>query len=461
MWDFPWDFLNGNRHVPHQDPSLLKWVGAIDTHTRHGDTEGVRTPLNRIEHTAVELALALGLSFATLLAMVATSPEAGSTTITSTSPVSATFLPSGEGWILSGYHCPTGVCIKVERTMNDGQSWASLPLPSRLRSISNETASNYYPLVQQNIYFADAKNGWIYGSAQPGHVAETNDSYDAEIWSTHDGGATWSAVDTKSLGMKFDVLAVAASRGSVYAISWLSGETFGLWRSSVTTDVWQRLSTPTLSSAAGGSNMEGALIFKGANGWLMLGNDRGVTASARLSSSGRWVKWTAPCDNVGGSFAVPVANSATTLVDVCTIGGFGGDVAPGTPHYLKQQSNWVFTSHDAGLTFVPTSRVVADGTSEYLDQLPSLPASPAPESILVAKSVNDGLSTIDHLYLTRNGGKTWTSVYATRPTPFTPVIQFVAFASSRLGYAIVQRTTTTSELIISTNGGLTWHASTT
>ena len=415
----------------------------------------------KFEHVAVAVSIVLGLSLATVFAMVATSPDAASTTNATTSPVSASFLPSGEGWILSGYHCSTSVCIAVKRTMNDGRSWTSVPLPSGLRTVANPTVASYFPLVQQNIYFADAKNGWIYGSAQPGHVAETNDSYDAEIWSTHDGGATWSAVDTKSLGMRFDVLTVAASRGSVYAISWRTGQTFGLWRSSVATDSWQRLSTPALYSAAGGSNMEGALIFKGANGWLMLGNDRGVTASARLSSSGRWVKWTAPCDNVGGSFAVPVANSATTLVDVCTIGGFGGDVAPGTPHYLKQQSNWVFTSHDAGLTFVPTSRVVADGTSEYLDQLPSLPASPAPESILVAKSVNDGLSTIDHLYLTRNGGKTWTSVYATRPTPFTPVIQFVAFASSRLGYAIVQRTTTTSELIISTNGGLTWHASTT
>jgi hypothetical protein len=415
----------------------------------------------KFEHVAVAVSIVLGLSLATVFAMVATSPDAASTTNATTSPVSASFLPSGEGWILSGYHCSTGVCIAVKRTMNDGRSWTSVPLPSGLRTVANPTVASYFPLVQQNIYFADAKNGWIYGSAQPGHVAETNDSYDAEIWSTHDGGATWSAVDTKSLGMRFDVLTVAASRGSVYAISWRTGQTFGLWRSSVATDSWQRLSTPALYSAAGGSNMEGALIFKGANGWLMLGNDRGATASARLARSGRWVKWTAPCDSVGGSFSAPVAYSATTLVDVCTIGGFGADVAPGTPHYLKLQSNWVFTSHDAGLTFDPTHRVVADGSSEYLDQLPSLPASPAAGKIFVAKSVAHGLSTIDHLYLTRNGGKTWTSVYATPPTPFSPVIQFVSFTSSRLGYAIVQRTATTSTLIISTNGGLTWRASAT
>jgi len=184
--------------------------------------------------------------------------------------------------------------------------------------------------------------------------------------------------------MKFDVLSVAASRGSVYAIGWLTGQTFGLWRSSVTTDSWQRLRTPTLDAAAGGSNMEGALILRGVNGWLLVGNDRGATAGARLTSSGRWVKWTGPCYRVGSGFAVPVATNANTLVDVCTIGGFGGYLAPGTPHELRLNSNWVFVSHDAGLTFVPTSRVVAEGSSEFLDQLPSLPASPGPGRILVA-----------------------------------------------------------------------------
>jgi hypothetical protein len=425
---------------------------------RRCDTEGVRRSLNKFEHVAVSVSIVLCVSVATVFPMVA--PDAGSTTIATTSPVSASFLPSGEGWILSGYHCSSGVCIEVKRTLNDGRTWTSLPLPTGLRTVANLTSASYFPLVQQNIYFADAENGWIYGSAQlGGSGGDMNLSYNAETWSTHDGGATWSAIDTKSLGMRFDVLTMAASRGSVYAISWLKNQTFGLWRSSIATDSWRRLSTPTLYPAAGGSNMEGALIFKGTNGWLMMGNDRGATASARLASSGRWVKWTAPCDNVGSSFSAPVAYSATSLVAVCTIGGFGGGVAPGTPHYLKLQSNWVYSSHDAGLTFVPSYRVVADGSSEYLDQLPSLPASPAPGKILVAKSVSHGVKVSDHLYLTQNGGKTWSSVYATPLISFFPLIQFVSFASSSLGYAIVQRTTTTSALIISTNGGLTWHAS--
>ena len=417
----------------------------------------MRIAKGRSRHFVTVFFVTIGIFFASTLAVGGASSEAGSTTI-STSPVSASFLPSGEGWILTGYHCPSGVCIAVKRTMNDGTSWTSLRILSGLRTVGNPTSSSYFPLVQQNIYFANAKDGWIYGSVRHGGVAVTNDTYEAEIWSTHNGGATWSAVPTKSLGMKFGVLTVSSSRRFVYAISWL-GNTFGLWRSSITSDSWQRVRTPTLYSAAGGSNTEGALIFKGANGWLMLGNDRGATAGARLTSSGRWVTWRAPCDNVGGSFSAPVANSSTTLVDVCTIGGFGGDVARGTPPYLKQQTNWVYTSNDAGLTFEPTSQVVLNGSSLYLDSLlPGLPASPSPGKIVVAKSVSRGMKTSDHLYLTQNGGQTWRSVYATPLMSFFPVIQFVSFASTKLGYAIVETSATTSELIISTNGGRTWHA---
>ncbi|HEY5262819.1 MAG TPA: hypothetical protein VIJ08_00970 [Acidimicrobiales bacterium] len=420
----------------------------------------MRTSTTTIGHIPSGVAVVLGAILTIVLTLVGTPPAAVSATNTSASPVSASFLPTGEGWVLSGYHCSKGLCIAVKRSTDDGQSWTSLALPSGLRVVAKKAAGSYYPLVQLNIYFADAQNGWIYGSTQPDDETATNPSYDAEIWSTHDGGATWTEIDTKAHGMKYDVLTMAAGRGSIYAISW-RGQNLGLWRSSVATDSWRRISTPTLQSAAGGSGMEGALVFKGANGWLMVGNDRGVTASARESSSGRWVKWTSPCASVGGGFSVPVANSASALVDVCTIGGFGGDVAPGTPHYLKLLSNWVFTSHNAGLIFQPTYRVTHVGSSAYIDWLDSLPASPASGSILVAISVDHGLSTIDHLDMSRDGGRTWTSVYATPPTPFSPVIQFVTFASSKLGYAIIQRARTTAALIISLNGGLTWHTSTT
>lgn len=172
--------------------------------------------------------------------------------------VAATFLPAGEGWILSGYHCSTGVCLAVKRTM-DGRTWTSLPLPSSLRTVATSSRASYFLSFSRT---STSPTRTTIGSTDryhPLNQLDTNLTFDAEIWSTHDGGARWSVLGTKSLGMKFDVLSVSASRGSIYAISWLKDQTFGLWRSLVTNDSWQRVSTPTLTSAAGGSKLEGAL----------------------------------------------------------------------------------------------------------------------------------------------------------------------------------------------------------
>ncbi|MDH2904586.1 MAG: hypothetical protein PXZ08_11670, partial [Actinomycetota bacterium] len=87
-------------------------------------------------------------------------------------------------------------------------------------------------------------------------------------------------------------------------------------------------------------------------------------------------------------------------------------------------------------------------------QVSGLPASPSPGTILVAKPLNQGQASPEHLFATSNGGRTWTSVY--KPISQTAAIQLVTFASPRLGAAIVQVTSSTSYLIISTDGGRAW-----
>ena len=399
----------------------------------------------------------LAVVFAVVIATLAGAVDVGVATPAPTSTVSVSLLPSGEGWILSGYRCKASTCAHVEHTSNAGQTWSSVPLPGQLQKLMGTTLSQYYPFAHLSIYFANAENGWIYGAA-PHKTA--NDTTDAELWSTHDGGQSWSPVHTTSLGMKFDILSTSTSRGEVYAIGWLTDQTFGLWRSPIATDSWQRVRTPTLYSAAGGTSMEGAMVFKGAAGWLMIGNDRGVTGAARLTSRGLWVKWTSPCGSVGGSFAAPVAYSSTDLVDVCTIGGYGGDVTPGTPRNLKIGTDWILSSHDGGRTFVPTIQIGVDNTSHWLDPAPGLPASPSPRVLFVAKSIKKGQTAIQHLFSTSNGGKTWTSVY-TPNSDFMEAIQFVTFASRNLGAAIIQITSSTSILIISTDAGKTWRRTST
>ncbi|MDH2904591.1 MAG: hypothetical protein PXZ08_11695, partial [Actinomycetota bacterium] len=340
----------------------------------------------------------------TMCAALAGAPVSGSTRSTPTSPVSVTFLRSGEGWMLGAYHCRAGTCARVEHTSNTGHTWTAEVAPIQLQTLIRTTVSDYYPVAHLTIYFANADDGWIYGSVPSG---SSNGTTKPVLWSTHDAGRRWSPVSVTSLAMKYGILSVGASHGQVYAIGWNTDQSFGLWRSPISTNSWRRVRTPTLFAAAGGTGMDGALVFKGTSGWLMVGNDRGVTGGARLTSSGHWVKWAGPCASVGGNFAVPVAYSSTSLVDACTIGGFGGDVAPGTPKSLKMSTDWIFTSHNGGLTFAPTRQIGVGSPTMWLVQVSGLPASPSPGTILVAKPLNQGQASPEHLFATSNGGRTW------------------------------------------------------
>ena len=399
------------------------------------------------------IAVTVATSF-TMLTPLVGAPLAGSTTPDPMSPVSVSFLPSGEGWMLATYHCGPDACVRVEHTSNAGQTWTTTAVPNSLQRVIRTTTPDLDPFAQTTIYFANAENGWIYGFVPSGN---TNGTTNAVLWSTHDAGRTWHRISLTSLGLRFAVLSVGASHGRVYTIGWNTDQTFGLWRSPITTDSWRRVHTPTLTSAAGGTSMEGALVFKGTSGWLMVGNDRGVTGAARLTNLGQWVKWAGPCATVGGNFAVPVAYSPTSLVDVCTIGGFGGDVTPGTPKKLKMSTTWIFTSHDGGLTFTPTHQIGVGIPTMWINQVPGLPASPSPGAIFVAKSINKGQTSPEHLFATSDGGRTWTSVYTASPQ--TAAIQLVTFASPRLGAAIVLISPSRSFLIVSTDGGRKWRQS--
>jgi hypothetical protein len=395
------------------------------------------------------------MAFAVLVAaavpMVIDDYPSGSSTPTQSSPVSAFFLSSGEGWIVSAHHCAKKICAELERTPNAGATWSTVRLSSSMQKVMNASMDGYFAVPPQlSVYFANARDGWLYGLTQG-----TSATYPV-MWSTLDGGQKWTVVPTASLGMKYDILAMTASKGWVYAIGGKSDDTFGLWRSSIATDTWHRVHTPTLYTAAGGTNMEGALIFKGASGWLMVGNDRGVTGSAQLSRTGSWVKWNAPCEKVGGGYAVPVAISPLSLLDVCSIGGFGESVAPGTPRNLKVGTNWLFSSSNGGRTFVPLSHFGNENTTQWLDGVPGLPASPSPGVIFIAQTYQKGQSFVEHLLSTRNDGKTWNTVYAPKSLSMDS-FQYLSFASPRLGFGIVYGGSSTSMLIVSTNGGRTWH----
>jgi hypothetical protein len=277
-----------------------------------------------------------------------------------------------------------------------------------------------------------------------------------ELWATHDGGLTWRPIATSSLAMKYGVLTIGSSNGWAYAIGWRTGDTFGLWRVSLESNSWRRVATPTLYVAAGGSTMEGSLVFQGDGGWLLIGNDRGVTGMARMTPSGTWVKWSGPCGPVGDSYAEPIAASSTELLDVCTIGGFGADVAPGTPAKLRMNTEWLFISHDAGVKFAPQRDVGAGYSTQWLGGVAGTSSSTREGLIFVEKSVHRGQSSIERLEVSRDRARSWTTVYSAHSSTFGSYFGSVSICAERLGSVIVVSSINKSSLLISTDGGRRW-----
>jgi hypothetical protein len=364
------------------------------------------------------------------------------------------FVSSGEGWSLTATKCGTGACIRLERTENGGTSWSDVAMPTPLQTwVDVYSSLSDFPQNQPDVYFSNSADGWIYGTI---NVPRSSSLPIAELWATHNGGRTWSPVAAPTLGMKYDVLTMNSSNGWAYAIGWRTDNTFGLWRTPVASTTWQRVATPTLYAAAGGTTMQGALVFRGNGGWLMVGNDRGATGLARMTSLGTWVDWNGPCGRIGDSYAVPVASSSIDLLDVCTIGGYGGDVASGTPAKLKMNTDWLFSSHDAGLKFSPVREVGVGYSTQWLGGVAGTPTSTSSGLIFVEKLVQRGQSSIQRLEISRNEAGSWITVSSVKSNVFNSFFGPVSFTSKGLGSETVLTSQNTSSLFISTDGGLRW-----
>src|SRR5579863_5229505 len=103
----------------------------------------------------------------------ATSGTAGSATSASGGSfevVSASFISPDQGFVL-GETCPNGSCDAVYGTTNRGRSWIPLSTP----------VTGLLAPLERSIYFADVRDGWIYGSL-------------GQTLVTHDGGSHWSAI---------------------------------------------------------------------------------------------------------------------------------------------------------------------------------------------------------------------------------------------------------------------------
>ncbi len=238
------------------------------------------------------------------------------------SPASVTFASASDGWVLGTGTCPSGACAAISRTADAGRTWTSVAAPAA--SIVPGPAQGTQGISR--LRFADAQDGWAYGP---------------DLWSTHDGGATWTRLTIAGVSAGSAIVALEAGNGSVHAVV-LDGQGFRVASSPVGTDDF-RFSAVRVAVGAGPVPAV-QLVLSGAAGWL-LENDRTVVGGARLVN-GSWAAWQPPCLNVVGP-AYLAASSATELAAACDVGLWS------TP-----TGSHLFVSHDGGSTFVAAPTAV-------------------------------------------------------------------------------------------------------
>ena len=409
--------------------------------------------ITRIATARVRLLLGslLGVVVAAILAgspaLGASAREAAA--VSGFDPYSASFVSSSTGWVLGSAPCASGGrCAALLETTDGGRHWSARALPAALAAAADRRVGGVpaelveAPGAGLNVRFANTSDGWIYGGLAS---AASGATVKPVLWSTHDRGLTWRQDPVRGLGRQDTIFDLEASAGTAYLLeSTTAYGTLAVKSSPVSTDSWHPSSAPPLGWPAGGGEQAGALVLAGSSGWLVEGNDRGTTGSARLEH-GRWGAWRPPCAAVGHSFSIPVASTPNSLVASCVMGGFAYSLSKAAPRGAKLGSTWLYLSHDGGKTFTAGPELPA-----HIDGFAVL-ASPSPHSILASSSTASGH---EQVLASFDGGLHWSAVY-TDAQPNRTID--LAFPSPTRGVAVLRPYQgATSTMIMSFDGGHHW-----
>jgi hypothetical protein len=366
-------------------------------------------------------------------------------------PFSTSLPTDSKGWVLGTVKCSDRrTCMQLRSTRDGGATWKLESLPAGLLKPADERvglnaiAAVYpvYPYGLLNVRFANVRDGWIYGTIPSidrfGGI--TTSRWLVLLWSTHDGGTTWTKQNPPGLGSQGPTFDLEASSREVYLLG--EGLTFTavLVESPVQSDHWSVVKTPPLEFPAGGSANEGDIVLSGHAGWLVEGNDRGVTGSLRLNQDGQWTRWSPPCASVGDSYAVPVASDTRHLDVVCEIGGVFAQPSPKAPPGATPGSWWLYVSSNAGSSFHAASELHPAG--DYFSAL----AWPTPKTLFSYY----GVGFPGELVMSRDEGKSWHVV-------FHGLVTYLHFVNATNGIGIAESPSNTSEMIVTHNGGQSWY----
>jgi hypothetical protein len=330
------------------------------------------------------------------------------------SPTSVTFINNSVGAVLGQTTAgcgPAVTCTTMAGTSDYGLSFTKVDAPPAGPPSGSAGVSQ--------VRFLNGNDGWAFGP---------------ELYSTHDGGATWTKV-TGLKGRVIDLSAVGDQAYAVVATCSGSGSDFAagcsrvsLYSTFYNSDDWR----PVAGVSGGLSVRPGGLQLTGQYGYLLAGS----TLFAGSPSGGGWQK-VAP---------------ASGLVPACLRGKSGasgpsGLMAPGANSdlYLLCQSasggsGVLYSSADAGQTWQKSGPFTGTGT------VTSLAVAPASGTLVAATSSGIFYSTDQ---------KAWHRAGIGSGSGSGSGFSFVGMTTTTRGVAISAQAGA-REIFITSDGGRTW-----
>ena len=344
-------------------------------------------------------------------------------------PLSVTFVGTSTGWVmgqaLPARQCNLAAapnCVVLQRTdtaETGATSWRTVGAPPAHGPSG--------PSGVSQVRFLNLSEGWAFGP---------------DLWATHDGGQSWTQIDTGSLRVialeargdrVFAVWARCTGKGPAFASHCTH---FSVYSSSAGTDAWARM--PFTSSRLSLPNVDGAasLVLTGTSVYLLLPGGHLLTSTltgvsppplAPLSPAATPCE-PGPAQPSGQPSGALLAADGPDLALVCT-GPRAGD----------GQRKTVYTSQN-GQHWHPTGTAPSPGTATSL-------AESSSGSLVLATSAGIEVSA--------DGGASWTAARGARPAGG---FAYVGMTTATQGVA-VPADPSRRAIWFTHDGGSTWTAS--
>jgi photosystem II stability/assembly factor-like uncharacterized protein len=309
------------------------------------------------------------------------------------------------------------------RTTDGGQHWAGIPAPR------DALATTGMSTGVTEVRYADPSNGWVYGP---------------DLWSTHDGGATWTALRVGGATPFVEDLEASGGMVDLVAASGCDPQTtptcsVQLWQATVGSDNFQPVPGVTLPS---GSVGRGALTLHGRTGYLLAEGQEGAPVPIlwRTTDGTHWTQGPSVCANNFGVASVAAIDSQRAAA-LCA-----GE--PGAGSSSKQ----LYATSDAGATWVPEGTPAptgGDGGTLAAADAPTLAIATASGAAEIYRTTDGGATWQTALQLD-DGGLGWGDFGFTDASHGLAVHGPVAFAGSGGGLA------DPATLFLSSDAGVTW-----